>query len=233
MRIRRTLGGAALAVLALAATAVTPAQAAGEHTPAAERATTATAVLTHGSAGGTAAAVGDVLTANLQSGTYATFYSSATGTSGIKCAASSFAATVTANPDAPGVATESLTTQTFGSCTSNVLGVTGVQSITVNNLPFTNAVSSSGAVTLGPSGAGPMQTTVVLKTILGTVTCVYRAPGSISGTTSNTAQTIGFSSQVFNKYSGPGTCFAAGYFSATYGPVVDSSVPGSPHIYVN
>ncbi|MFF2044420.1 Tat pathway signal sequence domain protein [Kitasatospora sp. NPDC058170] len=222
MRIRRTLGTAALAALALATAAVTPAQAA------------APAVLTYGGPGGTAAAVGDVLTADLVPGTYATFYSSASGTSGIKCAVSAFSATVTSNPAAPGVAVEQLNSHTFGSCSANVLGVTGVQSVTVNNLPFTNAVSDGAGnpVTLSPT-AGPLQTTVVLKTILGTITCVYRAPGSISGTTSNTAQTIGFASQAFNKFSGPSTCFAAGYFTATYGPVLDTSVAGNPHIYVN
>ncbi|MEU6236901.1 Tat pathway signal sequence domain protein [Kitasatospora sp. NPDC047058] len=223
MRIRRTLGAAALAAAALATAAGAPAQAAGP------------AVLTHGSAGGTAVAVGDVLTAGLAPGNYATFYSSATGTSGIKCAVSSFSATVTANPDAPGVATEQLNSHTFGSCTANVIGVMSVQSITVNNLPYTNAVSDAAGnpVTLGPGGAGPLQTTVVLNTILGTTTCVYRAPGSISGTTNNTGQTIGFAAQPFTKVSGPSTCFATGWFSATYGPVIDSSVAGSPHVYVN
>ncbi|MFB7620513.1 Tat pathway signal sequence domain protein [Kitasatospora sp. NPDC056181] len=224
MRIRRTLGAAALAAIALATAAVTPAQAAGP------------AVLTYGGLGaaGTDVAVGDVLTANLASGSYATFYSSATGTSGIKCAVSSFSATVTGNPAAPGVATEQLNSHTFGSCTANVIGVISVQSITVNNLPYTNSVSDAAGnpVTLSPT-AGPLQTTVVLNTILGPTTCVYRAPGNISGTTNNTGQTIGFASQAFAKVSGPSTCFATGYFSATYGPVVDSSVAGSPHIYVN
>ncbi|MFI6849551.1 Tat pathway signal sequence domain protein [Kitasatospora sp. NBC_00085] len=223
MRIRRTLGAAALAAIALATAAVTPAQAAGP------------AVLTYGSAGGPAVAAGDVLTANLAPGSYATFYSSATGTSGIKCAASSFSATVTSNPAAPGVAVEQLSSHTFGSCTANVIGVISVQSITVNNLAYTNAVSDAAGnpVTLSPGTAGPLQTTVVLNTILGTTTCIYRAPGSISGTTNNTGQTIGFAAQPFAKVSGPSTCFATGYFSATYGPVIDSSVAGSPHIYVN
>ncbi|MFC5889024.1 Tat pathway signal sequence domain protein [Kitasatospora sp. CM 4170] len=223
MRIRRTLGAAALAAVALTSAAITPAQAAGS------------AVLTHTAVGGPDIAVGDVLTADLVPGSYATFYSSATGTSGIKCATSSFSATVTGNPAAPGVATEQLNTQTFGSCTINVVGVTSVQSITVNNLPYTNSVSDAAGnpVTLAPTAAGPLQTTVVLKTILGTITCVYRAPGSISGTTSNTGQTIGFASQAFTKVAGPSLCFAAGYFSATYGPVVDSSVAGSPHVYIN
>ncbi|MER7752539.1 Tat pathway signal sequence domain protein [Kitasatospora sp. NPDC097643] len=223
MHIRRTLGAAALAALALTAAAVAPAQADGP------------AVLTTGSPTGPDAAVGDVLTANLLPGSYATFYNSASGTSGIKCAASSFSATVTANPAAPGNAVEQLNTQTFGSCSSNVLGVTSVRSITVNNLPFTNTVGDGpgNPVTLAPGAAGSMRTTVVLGTILGSVTCVYQNTTGISGTTSNATNSIGFAGQPFNLVSGSGLCFSVGYFSATYGPVADTSVAGSPLIFVN
>ncbi|MER7706017.1 Tat pathway signal sequence domain protein [Kitasatospora sp. NPDC097605] len=232
MRIRRSLGTAALAAAAvLAAGTVAPAQAADGTAPAAA----SVAVLTHTSLGGPNVSVGDVLAADLVAGTNATFYSSATGTSGIKCATSSFSATVLTNPTAPGVATESLNTQSFGSCTSNVIGVTGVQSITVNNLPYTNSVSDApgNPVSLDPTSAGPVQTTVVLKTILGTITCVYRATGGLSGTTSNVGQTIGFSAQALPKSSGPSTCFPVGYFTALYGQVRDISVPGSPIVWVN
>ncbi|MBD0673129.1 Tat pathway signal sequence domain protein [Streptomyces sp. CBMA156] len=222
MRIRRTLATAALATLALTGAAVAPAQAAG-------------AVLTTGSPTGPAVAVGDVLTANLVSGSFATFYNSATGTSGIKCAASSFSATVTSNPAAPGSAVERLDAQTFGSCTSNVLGVTGVKSITVTNLPWTNTVSDApgNPVKLTPGASGAMGTTVVLSTILGSVNCNYQSATGINGTTSNTGNTIGFAGQPFALVSGPSLCFATGYFSATYGPVVDSTVAGSPLLFVN
>ncbi|MFF7990922.1 Tat pathway signal sequence domain protein [Kitasatospora xanthocidica] len=222
MRIRRTLATAALTALALTGAAVAPAEA-------------ATAVLTTGSPSGPAVAVGDVLAANLVSGTYATFYNSATGTSGIKCAASSFSATVTVNPAAPGSAVEQLNTQTFGSCSSNVIGVTGVKSITVTSLPFTNTVSDApgNPVKLTPGAAGVMGTTVVLSTILGSVTCNYQNTTGINGTTSNTGNTIGFSGQPFALVSGPGLCFSTGYFSATYGPVTDTSVAGSPVLFVN
>ncbi|MEV7360245.1 MULTISPECIES: Tat pathway signal sequence domain protein [unclassified Kitasatospora] len=223
MRFRRTLGTAALAALAFTCAAVAPAQADGS------------AVLTTGSSSGPDVAVGDVLTASLVSGTTATFYSSASGTSGISCANSAFSATVTANPAAPGSAVEQLNTQTFGSCSSNVLGVTGVKSITVNNLPFTNTVGDGpgNPVALTPGAAGAMKTTVVLSTILGSVNCVYQTTTGISGTTSNTGNTIGFTSQPFNLVSGSGLCFSTGYFSATYGPVTDTSVAGSPLIFVN
>ncbi|MFG2905418.1 Tat pathway signal sequence domain protein [Kitasatospora sp. NPDC048286] len=222
MRISRTLATAALASLALTGAAVAPAQAAG-------------AVLTTGSPSGPAVAVGDVLTANLVSGTYATFYNSATGTTGVKCAASSFSATVTSNPAAPGSAVERLDTQTFGSCTSNVIGVTGVKSISVTNLPFTNTVSDApgNPVKLTPGAAGVMGTTVVLNTILGSISCNYQNSTGINGTTSNTGNTIGFSGQPFALVSGPSLCFSTGFFSATYGQVIDITAPGQPVLFVN
>ncbi|CAM5510127.1 hypothetical protein SAURM35S_01927 [Streptomyces aurantiogriseus] len=138
MRIRSLLAVAGTAV-ALTLPAVSPASAADP------------AVLT--TANGDLA-VGDEVVASLADGTAATFYSSATGTSGVSCASSNFSATVTDNPTAPGTATESLTAQTFTNCTSNVLGVLGVTSITVNNLPYTAAVSSGGAITVSaPAGS--------------------------------------------------------------------------------
>ncbi|MEV7023784.1 Tat pathway signal sequence domain protein [Kitasatospora sp. NPDC093558] len=229
MRIRRTLGTAALAALAFAATAVAPAQAD------ASAEVDASAVLTTGSLGGPAASVGDVLNASLLSGTTANFYDSATSTNGITCTASSFSATVNANPAAPGNAVESLNTQTFDGCSSSVLGVTGVQSISVDNLAYTNTVGDGAGspVTLSPGAAGPMQTTVVLNTVLGSVTCVYQQATSISGTTSNGNNSISFAAQPFNLTSGSGLCFQTGYFTAAYGPVTDTTAAGSPLIYVN
>ncbi|MFD5264614.1 Tat pathway signal sequence domain protein [Streptomyces sp. NPDC058335] len=190
-------------VAALSLTAVTPASAADP------------AVLT--TANGDVA-VGDVLTASLASGTNATLYSSATGTSGVSCASSGFTATVTANPTAPGTATESLTGHTFGSCSANVAGVLGVTSITVNNLPYSTAVSSGGTVTVTPAAGSAIQTTVVLRTLLGSINCVYRAP-SLTGAASNADNSITFTSQHFTKSSGSSLCFANGYFTAKYAPV--------------
>ncbi|GAA1945343.1 Tat pathway signal sequence domain protein [Kitasatospora viridis] len=224
MRNRILLGTAALAAAAVTALTALPASAAGT-------------VLTYGSAGGSAVAVGDVLTANLASGTYATLYSTAAGGSGVKCSSSAFNATVTANPSAPGTAVETLNTQTFGGCSAvGVPGVTGVSSVTVNNLTYTNNVSdaSGDPVTLSAGSAGPIQTTIVLRTLLGTVTCVYQAsPASLSGVASNAAQTLSFTNQSFTRSSGPATCFSAGYFTAAYGPIQDSSQSGSPAVYVN
>ncbi len=144
-------------------------------------------VMTTGSAAGTAVAVGDKLSASLATGTSATFYSSTSGTSGVSCSSSSFSATATANPAAPGVATESLTAQTFTGCSTNVFGTTGVQSVSLDNLPYTVSVDdSTNAVTVGAGSAGPIQSTVVINTLFGAITCVYQpVSGSIAGTANN------------------------------------------------
>ncbi|MEV7599800.1 Tat pathway signal sequence domain protein [Kitasatospora sp. NPDC089797] len=224
MRIRRTLAAASLAAIALTGAAVAPAQA------------NAAAVLTQGSASGPAIAVGDNLVANLVSGTAATFTDGAGSTNGVSCASSSFAATVTSNPAAPGSATEQLNTQSFDQCTSSVMGVMSVQSVTATSLPYTNTVVSGGGsnnVSLNGTSAGPVGITVVLNTLLGQISCVYQSPNGITGNTSNSGSTIGFSNQPANLVSGPGLCFSTGYFSATYGPVTDSSAAGNPVLYVN
>ncbi|MFI7435443.1 Tat pathway signal sequence domain protein [Micromonospora haikouensis] len=218
---RAAVGLAAVALLG-SLVAAAPASAAG---PVA----LANTVLTTGSAGGTAVAVGDTLQASLQTGTTANFYSSATGTTGVKCAASTFTAKAVTNPAAPGTATESLTGQTFTSCTSNVVGTLGVNSVTVDNLPYAVSVTSAGAVTL----TGSIQSTVSLRTLLGNVTCVYKASGGVvRGTASNATTSIAFVNQPFTKSAGPGTCFSSAYFSATYAPVRDTTQGGAT-VYVN
>ncbi|MFR0355231.1 Tat pathway signal sequence domain protein [Streptomyces sediminimaris] len=190
------------------------------------------AVLTYGSAGGNAVSGGDVLTGSLASGTKATLATSSGGTSGITCTGSTLSATVTDNPAAPGTATESATSQTFSGCTSNVFGVTRVQSITVNGLPYTTSAGSDGTVTVSPASGGAIQTTVVLSTLLGSITCVYQAP-SLSAVSSNSGNSLTFSNQAFTKVSGSALCAANGYFTAAYAPVVDSSVSGAPAVYTN
>ncbi|MFI9154051.1 Tat pathway signal sequence domain protein [Streptomyces sp. NPDC053367] len=185
-------------------------------------------VLTTGGLGGTPVATGAVLNASLASGTTATFYSSTTGTSGVSCATSQFSATVTANPTAPGTATESLTAQTFGSCTSNVTGVTGVNGITVQNLPYTATVTSAGVLTVTPPAGSTIRTTVSLRTLLGNVSCVYQG-SSLTGAASNADNSITFSNQPFTKVSGSSLCFSNAYFSAKYAPVTT----GGAAVYVN
>ncbi|MGX9891011.1 Tat pathway signal sequence domain protein [Streptomyces sp. NPDC002276] len=220
--MRRNTVSALAATAAVAALALLPATTASADS----------AVLTYGSAAGTAVSVGDVVTASLASGTNATLATSSGGTSGITCTGSTLSATVTDNPAAPGTATESATAQTFSGCTSNVLGVTGVRSITVNNLPYSTAANSDGTVTVTPAPGSTIQTTVVLSTLLGSITCVYRAP-SLAAVSSNSTNSLTFTNQAFTKFSGSFLCAGNGYFTATYAPVVDSSVSGSPAIYTN
>ncbi|MCX4235131.1 Tat pathway signal sequence domain protein [Streptomyces sp. NPDC020707] len=219
MRTRTSLTLAA-AVTTLALAAAGPASAADG------------SVLT--TADGTAVAAGDVLSASLATGTNATLYSSATGTSGISCSSSAFVATAVNNPAAPGTATESVTSHTFNSasCTSNVVGVLGVTSIKVDNLPYTTAVTSGGSLVITPAAGSSVQTTVVLRTLLGSITCVYRAP-SLSGTADNADNSISFTNQQFTKFSGSSLCFSNGYFTAKYAPVRDTTQSGSPAVLVN
>ena len=225
MRASRTAPIAALAALALAL-AASPA-----------RADDPASVLTTGAAGtdGTNVAVGDVLNASVAAGTTANFATAAGGSTGVKCAVSAFTATVTDNPVAPGVAGESTTGHTFSSCTANIFGVTKVNSVTVNNLPFGTTVdSATGAVTVSGSATAPIQTTLSLGTILGSITCVFQATnGSISGVASNTDNSISFTDQAFTKTSGSGLCPSSGFFTATYAPVQDTSVDGSPSVFTN
>lgn len=189
-------------------------------------------VLTTGSPTGAAVASGDVLSASLATGSTARIATTLGGSTGITCNTSAFTATANANPAAPGTATETVTAHTLSSCTTNIVGATGVQSITVNNLPFAASVTSGGSLTVSAGAAGPIQTTLKINTILGVTTCVYRA-GSLTATPSNTDNSLTFTDQLFTKFSGPGTCPANGYFTAKYGPVRDTTQAGSPVVFVN
>ncbi|MGW5198435.1 Tat pathway signal sequence domain protein [Streptomyces spiralis] len=217
MRTRPVLTLAA-ALAALSLPAIVPASAADG------------AVLTTGGPGGTPVAVGDVLTASLASGTRATFSSGASGSSGVSCTSSTFTATVTGNPTAPGTATESVTGHTFdsASCSSNVTGVLGVSGITIDNLPYAATVASDGTLTVTPPSGSAIQATVKLRTLLGSVTCVYKA-AALTGKADNAANSITFTDQQFGKASGSSLCFANGYFTAQYAPVTDAGAA----VYVN
>ncbi|MGW2399584.1 Tat pathway signal sequence domain protein [Kitasatospora sp. NPDC001664] len=221
--------------LALAAAAATLAVGALPASAAAPASPVAAAVLSTGGAAGPAVAVGDVLTAPLVSGAKATFYSTAAGGTGVTCAVSQYTSKVTSNPAAPGVATAALTGQTFSSCTANVTGVTSVKSLTVGNLPYTVSVSDAAGlpVTMAGGSAGPIQATAVLNSWFGTLTCTYQLSGAFTGSADNTAHSLSFRNEYFVKSGGSGLCPGEGYFSASYGPVADSSQAGSPVVTVN
>ncbi|MFJ4183668.1 Tat pathway signal sequence domain protein [Kitasatospora sp. NPDC089509] len=220
----RTAPAALAALAALALVAAAPASAAP---------TDATGpVLT---AGGAAVAVGDALAAPLTAGASATFYSTATSTTGVTCATSQLNSTVLTNPTAPGTATESLTGLTFDSCTANVTGVTSVQSLSVDTLPYGLTVDDGAGlpVTLTGGSAGQIQATAVLNSWFGTITCTYQLSGAFTGTADNGGNSLTFGNEHFAKSGGDGLCPADGYFSAAYGPVTDTGQAGSPAVTVN
>lgn len=228
MRTSRYLATVAVAALVSVLVPLSPANA--------DPGAAATNVLTHTSPApnGPAVAIGDNLASGLKTGTTARFTSSSGGSTGITCTTSNFVGTVTGNPATPGIATGTVGTHTFSGCTENITGVNSVQSITVNNLPFNVSFNSSTKVISITAGTA-IQTTVVLNTILGQITCVYRAANSntITGTASNAGNSMSFVNQQFTKSSGPFTCFNNAFWTATYAPVRDISVAGSPLVYVN
>jgi hypothetical protein len=185
-------------------------------------------VLTTGKTGGPAVAVGAILKAPLKTGTKASFFSPGT-TTGVTCAKASVTDKVTKNPLKPGTATESLTAQTFGSCTTNIPGATSVQSVKVLNLPYATTISDATGFPIAVSKAS---TKLALNTVLGLVTCTYSL-ATVKGNASNTGSVNAFKNQVFKLSSGPAACPAQGSFSATFGPLKDTSVTGSPSVFVN
>jgi hypothetical protein len=177
-------------------------------------------VLTSESLAGPAVAVGDTISAGIASGTQAVFATAPGGTSGMKCTGSSFSAVVNDNPAAPGSATLGATLGLSGCTVSGIIGVLGVNSVTVTNQPYTTTTASDGTVSVAGTATGPISATLNLRTLLGSVTCVFVADGNaISGVASNTDNSIAFTDQKFNKSSGPAACIANAYFTAKYTPV--------------
>jgi hypothetical protein len=189
-------------------------------------------VLTTGKVGGPNVKAGAIIEAPLKAGTKATFFGPGT-TQGVTCTKAMVTDKVVTNPAAPGTAVESLTEQTFSSCTTNIPGATSVKSVTVLNLPYraTVSVATGFPVTL-TKPAGVLKTKISLNTVIGTITCTY-SKTKLSGTASNAGQTDTFKNQVFALSSGPSACPAKGAFSASFGPKEDTSVTGHPLVFVN
>jgi hypothetical protein len=188
-------------------------------------------VLTADSLAGPAVAVGDTISAGIATGTQAVFATAPGGANGMKCTGSSFSAVVNDNPAAPGAAALGSTLGLSGCTVSGIFGVLGVNSVAVTNQPYATTTASDGTVTVSGTDAAPISATLVLRTLLGSVTCKFVANGNaISGVADNADNSIAFTNQQFNKSSGPAACVANGYFSAKYTPVVTSA--GAP-VFVN
>jgi hypothetical protein len=187
-------------------------------------------VLTIRKVGGNNVKVGAILKASLQSGTKATFLTP--GDNFVKCSSVSFTAKVTKNPRAKGSADESLTSQVYKKCTTNIAVATGRPKVVLNKLPYKTTLSDSKGDPVTVSGT--TATISVPSSLGGTLVCHYGAKQKKThGSASNATQTIGFSNQPFRLTSGPEGCPTSGKFTATFGPVKDTSVKGDPHVFVN
>jgi hypothetical protein len=211
--------GIVVAAALIAALPATAAEAATAH------------VLTTGKVGGPAVAPNAVLKASLAKGATAVF---STSLGKLTCTVSTFTAKVSANPARPGTAKESITAQTFGKCKISINGVT-IKSQTIGNLPYNATVSDAKGNPVKISGRSkvkPLLLSITIKFGTSTFSCSVKA-ASISGTWSNKGNVTAFVKQKFVKAAGGSLCPASGTFSAAYGPVRDTSVKGSPAVFVN
>jgi hypothetical protein len=190
----------------------------------------AVAVLTTGSAGGANVAVGDNLQAGLSSGTVSSFLD-ANG-KGVSCTTADFSASVTDNPAAPGVASESISALGFSGCTSNISGVKSVKSITIDNLPYSATVDdSTDAITI----SGTVHATISLGLVIGSATCKYTGPSTgVVGSVSLTDGSLSFVNQTFTRDTGSWAgCPSPESFTSSFGPVLDTTAAGSPSVFLN
>jgi hypothetical protein len=229
---------AAACALALAAPASAAYAATAAHQAAAKP------VLTVGKKGGPAVKKRAVLEASLAKGASVVFtLKSSLGTFKATCSRSTLKAKVTANPSSRGKATLSLTGETISHCTlknSDGIILTGVKAL---NLPSDVTVSSAKGfpVTIaGRSKTKPLgfQATINASSLgVGTLTCVVTAP-KVSGHASNKSNEVSATKQKFtlDKAKSSSLCADAASsvtFSATYGPIRDTSVKHSPKVFVS
>jgi hypothetical protein len=212
------LAAAAASALLIAAPMI-PAEAATAH------------VLTIGKTGGTAVSKGDVLFASLAPKTVVVVSESGQK---LTCKSATVTSKVVSNPSAPGKATESVTKETLSKCTVSIKGVT-IKSAIAINLPYVSTVSDSKGNPVKVSGRSkskPLGFIATVKVGTTTFTCTSGA-ASITGHASNRGNTVSFSKQPFKKLKGGPRCPKSGAFSATFGPLTDTSVKGHPKVFVN
>jgi hypothetical protein len=197
-------------------------------------------VLTTGKVGGTAVKDGAVLKASLPKGGKVTL--SIGSSAKTTCTSASFAAKVGKNPSAKGKATLSITAETISHCAAvKVLGITATVSLKAINLDYAGTVSTAKGdpiVIAGSKKSKPVGFDASVKVSgVGTLLCVFTAP-SATGHGSNKKNTVSFTNETFklNTKASNGFCADAGTsasFTATFGPIVDSSVKHSPKVYIS
>jgi hypothetical protein len=197
-------------------------------------------VLTIGKVGGTAVKKGAALNASLPKGGSVTFAITADGQTGsVACTSSSIGAKVTRNPAKAGEATLSVTSVLVSNCGT----VDGVSvSLQAINLPYgaTIKAAKDDPVTFSEaSKSKPMGFKATITEDSVEAACVFTAT-SFSGHASNKGNAVAFSKQQLTldtQLSDP-LCTSAVHITgatvtATYGPVVDSSVKHSPKVFIS
>jgi hypothetical protein len=223
------LATAGITVLSLPASA---AYAASAHSTASKP------VLTVGKKGGPAVKKGAKLTASLAR--HASVAIALGSVFTVTCKSSTLTAKVTANPSRPGKATLSGTGWSIGKCPKMVSGVT-LNSLTAINLPYRATVSDAKGdpVTVaGSRKSKPVGFKAVVTFSGRKLTCAYTAK-AVSGHASNTGNKVSFAKQPFtlDTSASSALCAEAGVstatFSATYGPVLDTSLRHHPKVFVS
>ncbi|HEX9034803.1 MAG TPA: hypothetical protein VF834_23405, partial [Streptosporangiaceae bacterium] len=104
------------------------------------------------------------------------------------------------------------------------------------NLPWVATVSDGTGFPVkvaGSSTTKPVSFTATVAFGTQSITCTYTST-AVNGHASNTGNKITFSGQKFTvKAGGNAFCPSSATFSATFGPVKDTSVTGSPKVFVN
>lgn len=191
-------------------------------------------VLTINKKGGPAVKPGAILKAGLLTGTKAVF-SLGSGTGKLTCSSGKLVTKVATNPVRPGKATGSVTAQSFSSCVLSgaPAGVT-FKSLKSANMPFHFTVSDATgdpvAIT-GQSSTKPVNFTSTVSFNGGDIACTFKSAKVAGHATAG--NTVTFTKQKFTFASGSIFCPATAFFTATFGPVKDTSVTGSPRVFVN
>ena len=162
--------------------------------------------------------------ASLSKGTTATFV---LGTNTVTCKDASFVQKVTRNPAAPGTAATSLKSLTFGVCS----GASGPVTATALGLPYKATISDATGFPVLVTGKGSATPTQINLSLASSITCTYVA-GTFKG--KSTRDVITVTKQNFATVSTASTiCLPVVSYSAKYRPVTDTSVRGSPAVFVN
>jgi hypothetical protein len=226
---------AAVCALALAAPASAAYAATAHHA--------AKPVLTISKKGGPAVRKRAVLKASLPKGKSATFaLNTSSGSFNATCTSSALKAKVTGNPARSGKATLSLTAETFGGCALTGASGTGITltGIKALNLPYGVTISSAKGfpvAIVGRSRTKPLSLEASITVSSTTYTCVVTARRATAHA-SNSGNKVTVKEKLsLDATDSSGVCSEVGVssatFSATYGPLRDTSVKHSPKVFFN